>query len=220
MSSDKKADASFISYEITSATIFGNHSLRPGYEAAYSGAFREFKIHRIDAHYMPFQSMIRDGEYCFLFADSGEIATSLLNTFNLAVGSPGSVVRKAYQPARLSWFPTESDDRNWHPFSDGHYWCTVGLSCAGFSSDQSLGGKIIADLDISFRGKPDEFSMSAEMRSEVDRCYCRKCRRIRAQRSRILHDRERLPRPHTESGVEERSSVDQRSRLGSVSAIP
>lgn len=178
VSSTSKADAAIVHYDVNSTTLFGNNTATPGYETIYRGAFREFKVHKIDAHYMPFRGMNRDGEYCFVLADSGELATASLNTFYKSVGAPGSVVRKAWQPSRLTWFPTESDDRNWHVFKDGHNWCVIGLSSVGYASDQNLDGKIIADLHISFRGKPDSFTLDDDLRQEMVRCDCRKCRRI------------------------------------------
>lgn len=201
IASDAKADAANVHLDINSTTLFGTHSKTPPYETIYSGAFREFKVHRIDAHYVPFRAANRDGEYCFALADTGEISTQHLSTFYQAVGSPGSVVRKAWQAARLSWFPTESDDRNWHMFKDAHSWCVVGLSSVGFASDQNLNGKIIADIHISFRGKPDTFVADTDLLLDLAKCMCRKCI-VRERREAIQLEQYRRDHPGTVDGFE------------------
>lgn len=175
--------------------------LAQGWFDKFKAMFNELKVNKITAHYVPYASFGAMGEYIFTLSDEGQDGTNL--TFASALGSPASVVRKSYQPAKLVWVPTEPEDRNWHPFADGHTFCASTLAAAEkdynsqptvpatdtrtYKESANLAGKIVLEVDVSARGKPKTDthylspSTSAEFQaySEYYRCECRKCSRIR-----------------------------------------
>lgn len=160
--------------------------LAQGWLSRFKGLFKEVKIHKITAHYMPYESITAAGEYAFALWDKDQDAGP--NNFSETVGSPASVVRKNGQPARLVWYPTEPDDRNWHQLTDDHIWCSSCLYQAetNYNVDPAIDpnttlepkaqvvgveGKVIIDVDASFRGKPVAPAIDKTI------CTCRKCLR-------------------------------------------
>lgn len=186
--------------QFTMEKIDNGWILAQGWLDRFKGLFKEVKVHKITAHYMPYDSPTNPGEYAFVLCDYGE--DKMPSSFSECVGAPASVIRKSGRPARLVWYPTEPDDRNWHDLADTHNWCSFALYQSepkyvvdipgsdpkGFIS--GVEGKIIIDLDASFRGKPskptpgvfadrDAPSDSAAFK-EYQRqhpCLCRKCLR-------------------------------------------
>lgn len=164
------------------------------------GLFREYKVHSIVAHYMPYAPSTAMGEYCFTLYDEGENDVS--TSFSTAIGTPASVVRRTSQPSRLMWYPTEPEDRNWHSFGDAHKWTSATIAAAEAvyhaqpdvpnSDDQShkeaanIAGKIVIEVDVSARGKPSSTkrafapygSVEFSEYQELIQCDCRKCLRI------------------------------------------
>lgn len=171
-----------------------------GWIDRFKGLFREYKVHKITAHYMPYESPMSPREYVFCLWDEGENEGT--SSFFSGIGAPASVVRKSGTPSRLVWIPTEPEDRNWHPFGDSHEWCraTVASSEARYRdappgmSQGSVAGKIIIEVDASFRGKPSAPRSSSpygslEFRdySRSIRCVCSRCLR-RLLNSKTLPD--------------------------------
>lgn len=175
--------------------------LAQGWADRYKGLFHECKVHRIVVHFMPYAPPTEPGEYSFTLSDFDE--NTSINSFIDAVGAPASVIRKTGQPARLEWFPTEPEDRNWQKLGDRHQWCTAtlyaaesvyktnpdeGIAKQSYQAKGSIAGKIVAEVDMSFRGKPpkpqpagyDAPFDSPEFRSysKSIRCTCRRCLRI------------------------------------------
>lgn len=159
--------------------------LAQGWLSRFKGLFKEFKVHRITAHYMPYEPITSVGEYVFALWDKDQDAGP--ENFSEAVGAPASVIRKNGQPARLVWYPTEPEDRNWHQLTDDHIYCSSALFQAEdvYNTDPSFApnakvqpkqqivgveGKIVIDVDASFRGKPVEPKINSFLR-----CTCRKC---------------------------------------------
>lgn len=159
--------------------------LAQGWLDRFKGLFKEVKIHRITAHYMPYEPVTSLGEYVFALWDKDQDAGP--NSFSEAIGSPASVVRKNGQPARLVWYPTEPEDRNWHQLTDGHIYCSSclfqaekaynfdpaykpGSSAAPQAQIVGVEGKVIVDVDASFRGKPVKPNVQG-----FRRCTCRRC---------------------------------------------
>lgn len=173
--------------------------LAQGWLDRFKGLFNEIKVHSITAHYMPYESITSPGEYVMALWDYNQDTTP--NSFAEALGMPASVVRKNGQPSRLTWYPTEPDDRNWMLLSSPHKWC----SCVLFEAESvynvsvptdpsantprgeiaGVQGKIIIELDASFRGKPkkptvngrDSPAASEEFKQyqRDNPCLCRKC---------------------------------------------
>lgn len=160
--------------------------------------FAEYKVHKITAHYLPYAPATAMGEYCFTLWDDGENATP--SSFVSSIGVPASVVRKLSQPAKLVWYPTEPDDRNWHAFGDKHHWCRSTVYSAEsiyqsepdvevtntkvYKETANIAGKIIIEADVSARGKPTGPGVFApygsveygEWQDRV-RCCCTRCTR-------------------------------------------
>lgn len=175
--------------------------LAQGWLDKFKAMFNEFKVHRITAHYMPYAPITAMGEYIFTLWDEGQNNPEEKFTFLSLLGSPASVVRKSSQPAKLTWVPTEPEDRNWHPFSDGHKWCSASVASAEttYHAEPSqvstayrtnaqaanVAGKIIIEADVSARGKPSTNKSnlapygSAEYSAYMNymRCTCVKCKR-------------------------------------------
>lgn len=162
--------------------------------------FRQYKVHSITAHYVPYASNTAPGEYIFALWDAQENETP--NSFSSALGMPASVIRKTHQPSKLVWYPTEPDDRNWHAFEDKHSWCVASIDSAEgiyhvaqptpntitkeYKSAANIAGKVIIEVDATFRGTPSpsllayEHLCNAELRArylDAIRCRCRKCKR-------------------------------------------
>lgn len=157
--------------------------LAQGWINRFKGLFNQIKVHRITAHYVPYESVTAVGEYVFGLWDQNQDFGP--TDFRSAIGTPSSVVRKNGQPAKLVWYPTEPEDRNWHSLDDNHIYCSTCLFQAetAYNVDpaytpggtvqpqaQIVGveGKVIIDVEASFRGKP------AQPKGTVQ-CVCRKC---------------------------------------------
>lgn len=168
--------------------------LAQGWIERFKGLFKEVKVHRITAHYLPYEPIDAVGEYVFALWDKDQDVGP--NNFSEAVGTPASVVRKNGQPARLVWYPTEPEDRNWHDLSDQHIYCssclyqaetsynvdpdtTPGAAVTPKSRLVGVEGKVIIDVDASFRGKPSQPNVSPSLASRNSKslCTCRKCLR-------------------------------------------
>lgn len=190
------------------------------------GLFREMKVHRITAHYVPYESITAPGEYIFTLCDYGENITP--SSMAEAIGSPASVVRKNGMPAKLVWYPTEPDDRNWHIIGDEHKYCTFSLrqmestynvdTLDNKNTAQTVGvqGKVVIECEASFRGKPssptynvayDAPRDSPEQQEYLEsiKCLCQKC--LRPLLKRML-----IP-----SGSGSSSPFSLASELGNVS---
>lgn len=158
--------------------------LAQGWIDRYKGLFKEVKVHKITAHYMPYESATSMGEYIFALFDKDQDAPP--SSFSEAIGMPSSVVRKNGQPAKLVWYPTEPEDRNWIDLSSNHIYCSSCLFQAesAYNYDPpvkpgaaltpnveivGIEGKVIIDVDASFRGKP------SQPKSSVTRCLCKRC---------------------------------------------
>lgn len=161
--------------------------LAQGWLDRFKGLFKEVKVHKITAHYMPYESITAVGEYAFALWDKDQDAGP--SSFSETIGTPSSVIRKNGQPARLVWYPTEPDDRNWHQLTDDHIWCssclfqaesvynvdpayTPGTSVRPNSQIVGVEGKVVIDVDASFRGKPTKPTTGTTI------CTCRKCLRL------------------------------------------
>lgn len=106
------------------------------------------------------------------------------------------MVRKSGRPSRLVWFPTEPNDRQWNLIGTGHKFARMTVDAAEsiyydaehetFANplgekveSSSVAGKVIADIDISFRGKPtSNFGLSNEQYCQLIKCQCPKCERF------------------------------------------
>lgn len=153
-----------------------------GWMSALKALFQEVKIHRITAHYVPYAPITDPGEYVFGLWDSKENGDP--SGFSNLLGTPASVVRKSGQPAKLTWYPTEPEDRNWNPLDSDHIYCSSAIYAAeewynqdvpqAYNSSNidrqhsNISGKIIVTVDSSFRGKPSSIK-------DTRRCTCRKC---------------------------------------------
>lgn len=159
--------------------------------------FQELRVNRIVAHYLPYASYGAMGEYIFVFCDGGQ--NDLPTGFLQSLGSPASVVRKSYQPSKLVWVPTEPADRNWHPFADGHIFCSLNIASAEviyraypptdlqrrkYIQRANISGRIVIDVDVSFRGNPgvgaccrDYGTLEYAAFMQFSRCACLKCKR-------------------------------------------
>lgn len=168
--------------------------LAQGWIDRFKGLFKQIKVHRITAHYLPYESITAMGEYVFGLWDKDQ--DSVPDSFSTAVGTPSSVIRKNGQPAKLVWYPTEPDDRNWHTLNDAHNYCSSCLfqaeSSYNYDPPNNTGqpvqpsatvvgveGKIIIDVDASFRGKPESPRVTG-----YQKCVCRKC--IRPVLARLI----------------------------------
>lgn len=180
--------------------IFASGNKKP-----YQQLFREYKVHKITAHYVPYAGQNEPGEYVFSLFDSGENNPDI-TSFKPILGRSASVVRKSYQPSRLTWFPTEPDDRNWHVFGDAHSWVSALISAAesnyhvqtdeaantstAYQHRANISGKIIVECDVSCRGRSDNFRQTLTSDAEralyadVIRCRCSKC--LRCERLKQL----------------------------------
>lgn len=144
--------------------------------------FNQVKVHRITANYVPYAPITDPGEYIFGLWDFKENASP--TSFSSLLGTPASVVKKIGQPSRLTWHPTEPDDRNWFELSSLHQFCSVAVYSAEDVYNQdvpaqtstvdqqhaNVAGKIIITVDASFRGKPSTIK-------GVSQCTCSKCLR-------------------------------------------
>lgn len=171
-----------------------------GWIDRFKGLFREYKVHKITAHYMPYASITSMGDYVFDLWDEGQNAAS--GSWVEGVGTPASVIRKTGTPSRLVWYPTEPEDRNWHPFGDGHEWCRATLAQAEsyyrsepdikvsdkdrlYKEASNVAGKIIIEVDASFRGKSAKQksahapygSMEYVQYQRTINCMCKRCLR-------------------------------------------
>lgn len=187
--------------------------LSQGWDKRFQGLFHEYKIHKVTAHFMPYANTTQTGEYCFTLWDSNE--NTMPSTFTEAVGSPASVVRKTYQPAKLVWYPTEPEDRDWHTFGDKHPWVSSSLHAAEtlykapapdapakhdkdfiISESADISGKVIIETELSARGKPKTPTIPRCVPSDrvdeyiemITTCLCVKCLRI----ARVKRAQERL----------------------------
>lgn len=157
--------------------------LAQGWLQRFKGLFKEMKVHRITAHYMPYEPITSAGEYIFSMWDKDQDAGP--TNFSQCVGNPASVIRKNGQPSRLVWYPTEPEDRNWHQLTDDHIYCsfciiqaekaynvdpavTPGQTVSPRAQIVGVEGKIIIDVEASFRGKPIEPHVATN-------CTCRRC---------------------------------------------
>lgn len=146
--------------------------------------FREMRINKVQATFIPYASHDATGDYQFAVCDGG---------------SPILTVRKTSGAARLIWEPVEPHDQNWHPFSDGHYYCSLVVASANVSRADPLGqfvhqqcqgaklsGRIIVDVSVSFRGNCDVDAFcgyrfgTPEFTAFMQfcRCNCSKCARV------------------------------------------
>lgn len=144
--------------------------------------FNQVKVHRVTANYVPYAPITDPGEYIFGLWDFKENASP--TSFSSLLGTPASVVKKIGQPSRLTWHPTEPDDRNWFELSSQHQFCSVAVYSAEEVYNQdvpaktstvdqqhaNIAGKIIITVDASFRGKPSTIN-------GVSQCTCSKCLR-------------------------------------------
>lgn len=153
-----------------------------GWLAALKALFHEVKIHQITAHYVPYAPITDPGEYIFGLWDSKENGDP--KGFSNLLGTPASVIRKTGQPAKLTWHPTEPEDRNWNTLDSDHIYCSSAIYAAEEWYNQdipqttnsntiekqhcNIAGKIIVTVDSSFRGKPSTLQ-------DTRRCTCRKC---------------------------------------------
>lgn len=169
--------SSWKTINFTSEKIFAH-----GWLSALRALFNEVKIHRITAHYVPYAPITDPGEYIFGLWDSQENGDP--TGFSNLLGTPASVVRKSGQPAKLTWYPTEPEDRNWNPLNSDHQYCSAAIYAAEEFYNQdvpqakdantidkqhcNIAGKIIVTVDSSFRGKPSSLKTTS-------RCTCRKC---------------------------------------------
>lgn len=169
--------------------------LAQGWRTRYAGLFREIKVHKVEAWYMPYAQSTDPGLYTFTISDYGENAIS--NGAGMAaIGVPGTVCRRMNQTAYACWYPTEPSDREWQLISDDHKWLTYTIKSAetGYwvhadanreaQHQASLAGKVIINTHASFRGKGDG-------RIANGFCGCNKCIRINARRIHLEEERER-----------------------------
>lgn len=158
----------------------------------YSVLFREAKIHKVEAWFMPYASITHPGLYVFNISDIDENKIdNAAGVWNL--GAPGSVVRRMNQVGYRVWYPTEPDDRNWFVLSSDHRFLTYAISAAekayweqtsdksgnplDVKENASIAGKLIVNTHASFRGKGE-----GTMKIETTTCYCSRCIRIRTKR--------------------------------------
>lgn len=180
--------------------LFGRMSidniLEQGWKKRFQGLFNEIKIHRITAHYLPYASMETSGEYVFALWDADQNADP--QTASDLVGMPASVIRPMRVPSKLTWKPTEPEDRNWHKFDDQHAWCSAAIFAfetiykvpletknKNPALDQvgtemaNIAGKVIVEVDLSARGKPKEPQIgdpsSIGSLLATPHCCCKKC---------------------------------------------
>lgn len=163
----------------------------------FKGLFKEIKLHSLVAHFVPYETITAPGEYIFTLCDYGENSTpsSVAN----AVGMPASVIRKNGSPAKLVWYPTEPEDRNWHVIGDQHKYCSFTLREMedSYNTDDNppgnrprtvgIQGKVVIEANASFRGKPDSPTVQHPLRDspagsaeykqyqQTITCTCRKC---------------------------------------------
>lgn len=178
--------------KITDAQLFNQ-----GWMQRFQGLFHEYKVHRITAHYIPYASIEMPGLYVFSLADASENAE--LTSAKEAIGMPSSVVRPSRSPAKLNWYPTEPADRNWQTFGDKHEWCFASIYSfeeeykltvpqeTGATEpevkkiDANIAGKIVIEVDASFRGKPKQPTPAKILRSistseePAPHCCCKRC---------------------------------------------
>lgn len=156
-----------------------------GWKKRLQYLFSEYRVKKIVAHYVPYAPITTFGEYVFALWDVGMHGFDI-NPLTL-VGTPASTVRKQGEPSTLVWYPTEPDDKNWHPFGDFHKWCTASL--ASFEStyvtsephdskkssttvqSAQIAGKVIVEVHVHLRGKS---SNTCSVQSP-SMCCCRKC---------------------------------------------
>lgn len=183
-----------------SGAMTAKELLAQGWLDRLKGMFREIKLHKITAHYMPYCSTTAMGEYAFTLWDADENDTP--KSFSKSLGMPASVIRRSAVPSRLVWVPTEPDDRNWHLLSDDHKYCQSTIQAAEafyhaqpdvattatdvYQESANVSGKIIIEVDASYRGKPSSNALANMPSSssgylrycELTKCTCSKCERL------------------------------------------
>lgn len=117
----------------------------------FMGLFKEMKVHRITAHFMPYESITSPGDYIFSLSDYGE--NSKPTNVNDKFGMSASVIRKNGQPSKLVWFPTEPDDRNWHVIGDGHKYCDFSVQELEPSYNVDIPGGANKKQKVGVQGK-------------------------------------------------------------------
>lgn len=195
---DISGSVSAWSKELTVSGLLSENTL-----AHYSKVFKQIKIHKLVCHYVPYAPMDTPGEYIFSVTDAGQIETA--SEFNYMVGAPGTNIRKAWQPSRGIWIPTEPDDRNWMLVSSNHIVAlatvvgaeskytrqfpnyrvagssakagtlTGTLSPSSTDTAVNINGKLITELHCSFRGRPNMKTFDSDLQARIDNCVCSKC---------------------------------------------
>lgn len=185
-----------------SATIDNGWLLAQGWLDRFKGLFTEIKVHSIVCHFLPYESITAPGEYAFAVCDYEQDAAP--NSFSEMVGMPASVIRKNGTPSKLTWYPTEPDDRNWILLSSTHKWCSTYLWQAEgmynievpvptrqapvvYQESSGVQGKIVVEVNASFRGKPKKPSVGYHSPANSDAyreylkdnpCVCNKCMKL------------------------------------------
>jgi hypothetical protein len=116
-------------------------------DTSYASVYGEFKIRRINVWYIPQSAVVTSpGDYAFSVIDSGEVKTA--GEFKTIALMPGSSIRKLYQSAQGSWYPTEPSDKEWRPFDNNWSIFCVRIATTGtFKID----GYCVYDAHVSFR---------------------------------------------------------------------
>lgn len=191
------------------STITPDWILSHGVYSAYSSIFTQIKVHRMVARYLPsIPENQTAGTYVFMFTDDDELAHGTLTTYTYSglVGAPGTVVRRAGQTAKLTWYPTEPNDRNWLSIGGKHEYAQIAIQAYAktfelpdtsstpsgtpvmHAINSMISGVIIVDIDISFRGK-----YNTTVANPVPReCECLKCIRLSLRKLRTLSSKAKM----------------------------
>lgn len=183
---NKYSVASSDNHKVVSVNADFGYLLAQGWRAKYSALFREAKIHKVETWYLPYASITEPGMYVFNLSDYNE--NKLIKTVGLSnIGAPGTIVRKMNEISYRVWYPTEPSDKEWQVINGSHTFLSYVLTTVeqGYyihgdaRSDTivntSLAGKIIVNVDASFRGQ------GGRPPREMEPCFCNKCFRIRAK---------------------------------------
>lgn len=137
----------------------------------FADEYQEFKVTRLRVRYVPNNATNETGLYSAVLLDRegfGSFGASTAVSWFPTIGAmPGAQIRPRYQPATMSWKPTEPTARDWYNRTQDVTYATVYICNNGKETDE-LGGLLEITGTLLARGLYYNAKVKAVMNAAYD----------------------------------------------------
>lgn len=131
----------------------------PGMWKGVATTFSEVRVKRVSIWVIPSAPTSATGLLCLVVAPSDELRVdpSKPPKFMTLGGAPGAIVRKCFQPAHSTWFPTSPSERGWFSTSSTEKLFTTVFGTTGMTPGNGVASstymyELVMDFHVSVRG--------------------------------------------------------------------